>query len=404
MTIALALLIAQTPPITGERSVVSKCEIAADATYGYSKENPIKVGGTPMYGAARQRRFLQALLGPGGQPIAFRRRGSMAPNDEGVILDLYELTYPGLEKPIELYLDLYRWDPPKAPQGLVCGAPIGLDPPGNAAPPAGPPALPSPPRPTITAPPPPTLSWDRTVALALEWAQKEELAPVPFDEADPTRFGVVFDPFTRIARVARAAARAGTPIAPKLFADIRPVETLIVAFPIECNGRRIEPAGLTVQLAGGRSAGMTTLLTGKDLQRVLPAFDAPEGSVGTMLRSSMVPAAQISVTYERPVCPSNLTTIPYQLRMTMTGRSAPAGPLRWPEGVEGKPGDVVQVTVHGFVDHEGRYHDLKVVEGPEAFHAAALAYAATGSPGVLAVNGVVSRLLRPAGQTIFFRR
>src|SRR5687768_9202324 len=99
LTAALTLALAQGQVLMGERSVVSKCEVAADAEYGYTRENPIKVGGTPLYGPARQRRFLQALGGPAGQPIAFKRRGSLAPNAENIILDSYEVTYSGLEKP-----------------------------------------------------------------------------------------------------------------------------------------------------------------------------------------------------------------------------------------------------------------------------------------------------------------
>ena len=48
------------------------------------------------------------------------------------ILDRYEVTYPGLEKPIVLFLDAYHFDDAlKAPKGFTCAVPIGL----NAPPP-----------------------------------------------------------------------------------------------------------------------------------------------------------------------------------------------------------------------------------------------------------------------------
>ena len=129
VTLALALLLAQDPMVTGDRSVVSRCAISDDPAYGYGKDTPIRVGGTPLFGPARQRQYLAALAGPAGQAITFKRRGSLAPNADGLIIDLYEVTYAGLDKPIELYLDLYRWDPPRAPRGFVCARAIPLDPP-----------------------------------------------------------------------------------------------------------------------------------------------------------------------------------------------------------------------------------------------------------------------------------
>lgn len=90
--LALAVLLAQNPAATGERSMVSKCAVETDTEWGYTKAKPIKVGGSPLYGPARQRQFLQALVGPGGQPITFKRRGSLPSGDDRIILDLYEVS------------------------------------------------------------------------------------------------------------------------------------------------------------------------------------------------------------------------------------------------------------------------------------------------------------------------
>src|SRR4051794_36005978 len=63
-----------------------------EGAYGFSRENPIHVGGGP----AGQRAFLEALRGPDGQPLAWRRLGSCCefetPNGlMGLgLLDLYE--------------------------------------------------------------------------------------------------------------------------------------------------------------------------------------------------------------------------------------------------------------------------------------------------------------------------
>ena len=92
-----------------------------EGAYGFSPENPIHVGGGP----AGQRSFLEALRGPAGQPLAWRRLGSCCefetPNGlMGLgLLDLYEVTYEGLDQPVILYLDMYDSGPAAAPAGFL---------------------------------------------------------------------------------------------------------------------------------------------------------------------------------------------------------------------------------------------------------------------------------------------
>jgi hypothetical protein len=105
-------------------TIASQCPISTDPTYGYSADNPIQVGGDFMSGPARERAYLDALRGPNGEAITYERRGSV-PGKE-TILDAYEITYPGLKKPVVLYLDQYRYSDLKAPIGFVCAQPIPL--------------------------------------------------------------------------------------------------------------------------------------------------------------------------------------------------------------------------------------------------------------------------------------
>jgi hypothetical protein len=90
-------------------------------SYGFTPDNPIRVGGGPD----GQHAFLEALRGPEGQPIAWRRLGSCCefetPN--GLmgfgLLDMYEVHYEGLERPVILYLDMYDAEPVAAPVGFT---------------------------------------------------------------------------------------------------------------------------------------------------------------------------------------------------------------------------------------------------------------------------------------------
>ena len=84
-------------------------QYATDETYGFTERNPIMVG-SDGGGPQNQRRFLNALAGPNGEPISFKRLGSCCTfytknglfGDSGM-LDMYEVTYEGLGKPVILY-------------------------------------------------------------------------------------------------------------------------------------------------------------------------------------------------------------------------------------------------------------------------------------------------------------
>ena len=92
-------------------------ETAPVAGYGYSPETPIGVGGVPEdVGSHNEKLYLNALLGPEGQPIRYERRGSCCYFDTassptgGGLLDVYEVTWDGAGEPIVLYLDMYDSD------------------------------------------------------------------------------------------------------------------------------------------------------------------------------------------------------------------------------------------------------------------------------------------------------
>ena len=94
------------------------CQITTDDTYGYTKENAIRVGdgGELFGGPARERAYLDNLRGPNGEPISYEREGSL--NFEDTILDVYVIT--GLGSPVTLYLDIYQLEELKAPVGFTC--------------------------------------------------------------------------------------------------------------------------------------------------------------------------------------------------------------------------------------------------------------------------------------------
>jgi hypothetical protein len=96
-------------------------KISTDKTYGYSEGNPIKTGDGPDGEEA----FLNALLGPKGEPVSYQRTGSCcffqsdnAPLNIGM-LDIYEVKYEGLNNSVTLYLNMYDPGELKAPYGFT---------------------------------------------------------------------------------------------------------------------------------------------------------------------------------------------------------------------------------------------------------------------------------------------
>ncbi|MEA4909310.1 MAG: hypothetical protein VB089_16930 [Anaerolineaceae bacterium] len=94
----------------------TSCFISTDKTYGYTQENPIKVGGDAIVGPSRERAYLDNLLAPDGGKISYQRTGSMTFGN--TILDAYEVIVAG-EK-VTLYIDEYAYTEPQAPAGFAC--------------------------------------------------------------------------------------------------------------------------------------------------------------------------------------------------------------------------------------------------------------------------------------------
>jgi hypothetical protein len=100
---------------------------ASDSTYGYTEMNPIMVGGVnDGKGPENERRFLNSIAGPNGELIEYQRLGSCCPFETKNVsenyygmLDVYEVTYKGLETPINLFINMYDADTLRIPVGFT---------------------------------------------------------------------------------------------------------------------------------------------------------------------------------------------------------------------------------------------------------------------------------------------
>ena len=100
------------------------CTTSNDSTYGYTKDNPIKVGPQVDREFSRVFAYLDNLIGPNGEPLTYERLGSNIL--DGKILEKYKLN--GLSDEIILYFDVDEYSEVKAPIGLTCKAPFILSP------------------------------------------------------------------------------------------------------------------------------------------------------------------------------------------------------------------------------------------------------------------------------------
>lgn len=96
-----------------------------DEKYGYNKDYPINVFyGNTKNEVINQERFLNALAGPNGEKIKFKKIETCCPfpttkNEMGVgLLDVYEITWEGQKAPKIIYFNIYEKGALLIPVGL----------------------------------------------------------------------------------------------------------------------------------------------------------------------------------------------------------------------------------------------------------------------------------------------
>ena len=323
------------------------CPIAEDEQYAYTREQPVQVGGSPLFGAARQRRYLDALRGPDGQRVQYKRRGQDRAPD-GTILDAYEVTYEGLEKPVTLFLDWYHYNPQKAPRGFTCGQPFNLGPP----------------------PVDPFQEAQARERVAVAQGPAREFKPIPLGSDGETTHGVIYDRFRILARAARAAAAAGKSLDPaSLPRELTQHGMVIVAYPLPCGDRTIRPIAIDVLAANGRQVPERGQVqaSGAELAQLVSGLEAPDGSVG-MTSALAAPRGNdtVRITYAE-TCGGGSD----QVSLRMSG-SPPRGiDMPMPPLPEGAPADQ-PVLLQVLVDTEGKMQEPIHVGGPEVLRAAAI--------------------------------
>jgi len=355
---ALAVILAAQAP-------VSSCGVSDDPAFATTKDHAAQVGGGAMYAAARERRYLDALRGPAGEPVQYKRRGSLPPDPTGrdlTILDEYEVTYPGIPQPATLYLDAYHFDDALvAPKGFACAVPFALAPPG----------------------PDPFLAMDSLRAVAIEQGSTKDFAPISLDADGSAAHGILLDSFRLIARAARAAAAAGARLDPKSPPrDSLRTRMLIVAYPQRCGGKDpVAPASIELAAAEGappRRDG--DLAIGEALARLLPGMNLPNGSAGAVYLLDR-PRVTDTVRIAYPDAACGTVVLPFKY---VNGRALSTPPAALPAGhaATDRP-----VRVQAVIDLDGAIQQPVYSGGPATLAEAALAAVLRWTAEPVRLNG-----------------
>jgi hypothetical protein len=112
------------PKLTKDNTFVIT-EYSKDSKYGYDPDYPINLFyRNTINETINQQRYLNALAGPNGETLTFKKIDSCCPfptkrSEMGAgFLEVYEVTWDGLTMPIRLYMNIYEKGSLMAPIGF----------------------------------------------------------------------------------------------------------------------------------------------------------------------------------------------------------------------------------------------------------------------------------------------
>jgi hypothetical protein len=355
------------------------CSVSAEGDYARTPANPARVGGSPLYGAARQRRYLETLRGPAGETVTFTRLPAVDSPDGESLIDRYEVRYAGLETPAILHLDWYHYTELLAPQGFTCGQAFNLGIP----------------------PPDPFMAAEQLERLAIADAGDPQaaIAPIELGGSGPTSGGVAFDHYRLVARAARTARQAGAPlVSGSLPAEITKPHSVVVAFPQTCESRTVSAADVKLEDPRGRQAAADAVQTRAEaIARLLPGVDVPAGSVAAVFGIDG-PRGGFTVKATYPDACSGATE-ERSLTIETTGARLLESPMP-----TRPPGDAAigrWIAVQAIVDQMGRFREATALGGAPDLSRAAVEAVSSWRADPPRVNG--APLASPVVLQVTFR-
>ena len=288
-----------------------------------------------------------------------KRIGSFEHTDDA-LLDLYQIEHAGTAH--RIYIDAYRWAEPIAPNGLLCGAAIGLDPP-----------LPD-----------PFATHRQRIRLAARLGTSTP--PIPLlDETGANARGAIFDHVRLIGRAVGSAAALGLPLdIEKLPPALVKPRFVVVAHPRKCDdGEFTQPESIQVRDARDNSPRMVHEARGVGIKDLVPGFNAGAADLGVMYDADLAIPGHIEITYAA-ACGAGprAVTLPIKGEAGRITRRVSAQP---PAGVQAAVG--AQVRVQLIFDFDGLPQFAVYAGGPGPLAQAAVQAAAQFRAEPPRVNG-----------------
>lgn len=314
------------PDVPGLTAATSQCRASADASYGTTAGNPVRVGGGDLYMASRQTKYLSALRGPAGEGVHFARTGTVRAPD-GTLLDAYTVDVKG-GTPTTIYLDGYHWSDPMSPAGFLCGAAMGLAPPGPDA--------------------FETARQRMTIAIELGTG---DVTPISLDADGSSRHGLVYDHVRLIGLAAKAAAAAGTPLdLETLPREVANARLVVIAVPLACGTGTVAPESIALTDVRGNEPRVAARAAGAEIANLSAGLPATAGAIAVVYQvPALITGARITVHYAVPCDATQDVVLP----VTMTpARVVAEAPAPAPAG-KTVPADGARVVLQLFVAPDG---------------------------------------------------
>ena len=332
-----AIGLAQTAPV---------CSVSLDPEFGRTVEKAVPIGGGATASAARQKRYLDVLRGPQGQPLQVGTRATV--RTANAIIDVYPISYEGGES-FQLHLNAYRFGTPQAPQGLTCTQPLSR-------------ALGPPPVEMLIAA-------QELGALGIDEGRTKWFNPIPMVDNGSTR-AVVFDYFRMLAARSRAESAAGRQIS-----SVPRPSVVVVANPLSCDGTQVPATEIDV-ITGPQDQPLQksgALTSGPQLSSALSGSTLQQGAVAAMFPLPFLPPGQnVRIRYgNAPAsCPPELPK-EYRLPIRIDESRPVTTPLPAlpPGNSEADP----SVFVQAVIDLDGVFQRPIYMAGPDSLREAAIA-------------------------------
>ena len=211
--------------------------------------------------------------------------------------------------------------------------------------------------------PDPSQASEALIAVAIAQGATRDFSPIPLDQDGATTHGVVFDQFRMIARAARAAGAARTRLdAASLPGAIVHPRTVVLAYPLFCDGRSTSPAAIEIVGAQGtpiRREGDYT--RDAAIGALLPGVQAPVASLAaTFPIQTLRPTDTVRITYSNAACTGGPSELGFPVEFT-PARTLEAPTPQLPPGLA--PGGA-PVRLQALVDLDGRLQRAVYVSGP----------------------------------------